>query len=151
MRLRTEAPHWLSKKTCTRPPRKHVRTAQHGIRAAACMLALALNAAVAMAVAMPATPVQVRVLKPGGTLVIACWCEREETPQRPFTEQDKVDLKVGAGVGVRLCAHVLVRMHQRAATFVFFWGGGRGGALTDTRPTLGTSSVWCTRPLRACE
>lgn len=34
-----------------------------------------------------------RVLKPGGTLVIACWCQRDETPERPFSEQDKKDLK----------------------------------------------------------
>ncbi len=34
-----------------------------------------------------------RVLKPGGTLVIACWCQREETPQAPFSEKDKADLK----------------------------------------------------------
>ncbi|KAG2492299.1 hypothetical protein HYH03_009539 [Edaphochlamys debaryana] len=33
-----------------------------------------------------------RVLKPGGTLVIACWCQREEG-SRPFTEQDKADLQ----------------------------------------------------------
>lgn len=26
----------------------------------------------------------VRVLKPGGTLVIATWCQREETPDTPF-------------------------------------------------------------------
>lgn len=25
-----------------------------------------------------------RVLKPGGTLVIATWCQREETPETPF-------------------------------------------------------------------
>lgn len=35
----------------------------------------------------------IRVLKPGGTLVIACWCQREETPATPFTAQDKDDLK----------------------------------------------------------
>ena len=29
-------------------------------------------------------PSQVRVLKPGGTLVIATWCQREETPEAPF-------------------------------------------------------------------
>jgi len=34
-----------------------------------------------------------RVLKPGGQLVIACWCQREETPERPFTEQDKKELQ----------------------------------------------------------
>lgn len=34
-----------------------------------------------------------RVLKPGGTLVIATWCQREETAERPFTEQDKTDLQ----------------------------------------------------------
>lgn len=34
-----------------------------------------------------------RVLKPGGTLVIACWCQRDETPERPFSSQDKKDLQ----------------------------------------------------------
>eukprot|EP00892_Ulva_mutabilis_P004687 jgi/Ulvmu1/2590/UM014_0041.1 len=34
----------------------------------------------------------VRVLKPGGTLVIACWCQREEG-DKPFTQKDKNDLK----------------------------------------------------------
>ncbi|GLC52876.1 hypothetical protein PLESTB_000683600 [Pleodorina starrii] len=34
-----------------------------------------------------------RVLKPGGTLVIACWCQREETPAAPFSQQDKDDLQ----------------------------------------------------------
>jgi hypothetical protein len=34
-----------------------------------------------------------RVLKPGGTMVIACWCQREETPDNPFSEKDKADLK----------------------------------------------------------
>ncbi|PNW73237.1 hypothetical protein CHLRE_14g624350v5 [Chlamydomonas reinhardtii] len=33
-----------------------------------------------------------RVLKPGGTLVIACWCQREEG-DKPFTPQDKEDLQ----------------------------------------------------------
>ena len=32
----------------------------------------------------------VRVLKPGGTLVIATWCQREETPATPFTQSEKV-------------------------------------------------------------
>ncbi|KAI3432388.1 hypothetical protein D9Q98_003944 [Chlorella vulgaris] len=31
----------------------------------------------------------VRVLKPGGTLVIATWCQREETPATPFSESDR--------------------------------------------------------------
>ncbi|GAB4814911.1 hypothetical protein N2152v2_001957 [Parachlorella kessleri] len=35
----------------------------------------------------------VRVLKPGGTLVIATWCQREETPDKPFSEDDKRRLK----------------------------------------------------------
>jgi MPBQ/MSBQ methyltransferase len=35
----------------------------------------------------------IRVLKPGGTLVIATWCQREETPQKPFTEDDKSRLQ----------------------------------------------------------
>ena len=26
-------------------------------------------------------------------MVIACWCQREETPATAFTEQDKADLK----------------------------------------------------------
>lgn len=36
-----------------------------------------------------------RVLKPGGTLVIACWCQRDEAPERggPLSAQDKEDLK----------------------------------------------------------
>eukprot|EP00667_Euglena_gracilis_P007034 EG_transcript_7105 len=35
----------------------------------------------------------VRVLKPGGTLVIATWCQREETPQKPFTQKEKDKLQ----------------------------------------------------------
>ena len=35
----------------------------------------------------------VRVLKPGGTLVIACWCQREETPSTPFSDKEKKDLQ----------------------------------------------------------
>jgi SAM-dependent methyltransferase len=34
-----------------------------------------------------------RVLKPGGTMVIACWCQREETADNPLSEKDKADLK----------------------------------------------------------
>lgn len=34
-----------------------------------------------------------RVLKPGGTLVIACWCQREESPQTPFTSEEKDQLQ----------------------------------------------------------
>lgn len=34
-----------------------------------------------------------RVLKPGGQLVIATWCQREETPSTPFTDKDKADLQ----------------------------------------------------------
>jgi MPBQ/MSBQ methyltransferase len=34
-----------------------------------------------------------RVLKPGGTLVIACWCQREETPATPFTDGEKEQLR----------------------------------------------------------
>eukprot|EP00873_Tetraselmis_striata_P009760 jgi/Tetstr1/430024/TSEL_019885.t1 len=33
-----------------------------------------------------------RVLAPGGTLAVATWCQREETPDTPFTEEDKVNL-----------------------------------------------------------
>ncbi len=33
------------------------------------------------------------MLKPGGTLVIACWCQREETPEAPLTQQDKAELQ----------------------------------------------------------
>ncbi len=29
----------------------------------------------------------------GGTLVIACWCQREETPERPLTKEDKERLQ----------------------------------------------------------
>uniref|UniRef100_A0A7S3VSG5 Methyltransferase domain-containing protein n=1 Tax=Dunaliella tertiolecta TaxID=3047 RepID=A0A7S3VSG5_DUNTE len=35
----------------------------------------------------------VRVLKPGGTLVIACWCQREETPDKPFTDREREELQ----------------------------------------------------------
>ena len=35
----------------------------------------------------------VRVLKPGGTLVIATWCQRDENPENPFTETDKERLQ----------------------------------------------------------
>ncbi|KAJ9524513.1 hypothetical protein QJQ45_019589 [Haematococcus lacustris] len=35
----------------------------------------------------------VRVLKPGGTLVIACWCQREETPDRPFSSTERKELQ----------------------------------------------------------
>eukprot|EP00887_Chlorella_sp_A99_P003319 scaffold26.g3319.t1 len=35
----------------------------------------------------------VRVLKPGGTLVIATWCQREETPDKPFSDQDRARLQ----------------------------------------------------------
>jgi len=34
-----------------------------------------------------------RVLKPGGTLVIATWCQREETPETPFSDDEKEQLK----------------------------------------------------------
>ncbi|KAK9806354.1 hypothetical protein WJX72_011230 [[Myrmecia] bisecta] len=34
-----------------------------------------------------------RVLKPGGRLVIACWCQREEMASKPFTEDEKKDLQ----------------------------------------------------------
>jgi MPBQ/MSBQ methyltransferase len=34
-----------------------------------------------------------RVLKPGGTFVMACWCQRDETPARPFDKRDKRDLR----------------------------------------------------------
>lgn len=35
----------------------------------------------------------VRVLKPGGTIVIATWCQRDETPATPFSENDKERLR----------------------------------------------------------
>jgi len=35
----------------------------------------------------------VRVLKPGGTLAIATWCQREETASTPFSEEEKEQLK----------------------------------------------------------
>ncbi len=28
-----------------------------------------------------------RVLAPGGHIVIACWCQREETPDTPFSKR----------------------------------------------------------------
>lgn len=33
------------------------------------------------------------LLRAGGTLVIACWCQREETPEKPFTDKDRADLQ----------------------------------------------------------
>jgi len=35
----------------------------------------------------------VRVLKPGGTLAIATWCQREETPSTPFSSEEKEQLQ----------------------------------------------------------
>lgn len=32
------------------------------------------------------------MLAPGGHLAVATWCQREETPSTPFTEEDKVNL-----------------------------------------------------------
>jgi len=29
----------------------------------------------------------------GGTLVIACWCQREETPDKPFTDKERQELQ----------------------------------------------------------
>lgn len=34
-----------------------------------------------------------RVLKPGGTFVMACWSQRDETPDNPFSKRDSRDLK----------------------------------------------------------
>ena len=34
-----------------------------------------------------------RVLAPGGSMVIACWCQREETPERPLSADDKERLR----------------------------------------------------------
>ncbi|KAL3140222.1 hypothetical protein ABBQ38_004497 [Trebouxia sp. C0009 RCD-2024] len=34
-----------------------------------------------------------RVLKPGGTIVIACWCQREETPESPLSPTEKEQLQ----------------------------------------------------------
>jgi MPBQ/MSBQ methyltransferase len=34
-----------------------------------------------------------RVLKPGGTFVMACWSQRDETDQHPFSRRDKRDLQ----------------------------------------------------------
>jgi MPBQ/MSBQ methyltransferase len=31
--------------------------------------------------------------RPGGTMVIATWCQREETPEAPFTEAEKAELQ----------------------------------------------------------
>lgn len=33
------------------------------------------------------------MLKPGGTLVIACWCQREETPDKPLSDTEKRQLQ----------------------------------------------------------
>ncbi|MEW5314020.1 MAG: hypothetical protein WDW38_005548 [Sanguina aurantia] len=35
----------------------------------------------------------IRVLKPGGSLVIACWCQREETPENPITDAERQELQ----------------------------------------------------------
>ena len=35
----------------------------------------------------------VKVLKPEGDVVIACWCQREDTPERPLTAADREELK----------------------------------------------------------
>jgi MPBQ/MSBQ methyltransferase len=35
----------------------------------------------------------VRVLKPGGTLVLATWCQRDETPEMPLTDNDRERLQ----------------------------------------------------------
>lgn len=35
----------------------------------------------------------VRVLKPGGNLAVATWCQREETPETPLTQEDKDNLQ----------------------------------------------------------
>jgi len=35
----------------------------------------------------------VRVLKPGGALAVATWCQREETPENPLTAEDKDNLQ----------------------------------------------------------
>ena len=50
----------------------------------------------------------VRVLKPGGTLVIATWCQREETPEAPFR-----------------CGP---RRHQGAGSVLVWWLAGVRGA-----------------------
>lgn len=34
-----------------------------------------------------------RVLKPGGTLVVATWCQRDETPENPFSEEERERLQ----------------------------------------------------------
>jgi MPBQ/MSBQ methyltransferase len=31
----------------------------------------------------------VRVLKPGGKLIVATWCQRDETPETPFSRYEK--------------------------------------------------------------
>jgi hypothetical protein len=33
------------------------------------------------------------LLHTGGTLVIACWCQREETPDKPFTDKEREELQ----------------------------------------------------------
>ena len=35
----------------------------------------------------------IRVLKPGGTIVIATWCQRETTPETPFSQKEQENLK----------------------------------------------------------
>lgn len=35
----------------------------------------------------------VRVLKPGGALAVATWCQREETPEAPLSQKDRSNLQ----------------------------------------------------------
>merc|ERR1719424_61058 len=35
----------------------------------------------------------IRVLKPGGTIVIATWCQRKTTPETPFSQKEQENLK----------------------------------------------------------
>ena len=34
----------------------------------------------------------VRVLKPGGTIVVATWCQRHATEENPFSKKERRDL-----------------------------------------------------------
>jgi len=81
-----------------------------------------------------------RMLAPGGNLVVACWCQREETPEAPFSEEEREELRF-------LCeewAHpyfISIQEFERLMT-----GAGLEGTRGDdwTYPTLPSwrHSVW---------
>ena len=76
-----------------------------------------------------------RVLKPGGTLVIATWCQRDETPETPF--------RCGRRCGPHL-GEVLPSAEARSSCGCYS-GGGRGrspegaGRRSGTLPVVPTT------------